>query len=57
MPTLQKGGGNSPNVFISCEVVRKVWNNCERWIRILFVRSNNMVNHFHSFHLCSFNKK
>jgi len=32
------------HVLINCDVAQKVWQNCNRWIRVSSVRHNKIVN-------------
>jgi len=45
------------HVFINCEIAKKVWDNCDRWIGISFARHHTIVNHFQQFYLSDFNRK
>jgi len=45
------------HVLISCEVVQNVWDNCDRWLGISFVRNHYIINHFQSFFLSRFSQK
>ena len=45
------------HVLINCEVTQKVWQNCDGWIGISYVRHYKIVKHFQHFYLACFNKK
>jgi len=45
------------HVLISCEVAQKVWDNCDRWFEISYVKHQTIINHFQRFSLSGFSKK
>jgi len=39
------------HLFLSCVMIQKVWDNCDKWIDISSIRQNFVFKHFRSFHL------
>jgi len=38
-------------LFISCEVSQSVWDMCDRWLGVISVRNENIINHFRNFYV------
>jgi len=39
------------HLLINCEVAQRLWIKCDRWVRVMMVRNNDIVNHFCNFYL------
>jgi len=53
-PLCKKTQETAQHMFINCEVAQKVWDNCDRWIGISFVRQQTIVNHYQNFYIIRF---
>jgi len=45
-PLCKKVEETTQHVFINCEITQKVWDNCDKWIRISSIRHQTVINHF-----------
>jgi len=45
------------HLFTYCEVSQRVWDKCDRWVKLTTVRNNDIINHFRKFYAIGLSKK
>jgi len=45
-PLCKRFEETAQHILISCEVAQKVWDNYDRWLGILSIRHQSIINHF-----------
>jgi len=54
-PLCMKEEETIQNLLMYCEVSRRVWNKCNRWVTS--VKNNDIINHFQNFYAIGHSKK
>ena len=56
-PLCRKIEETTQHLLIQCEVAQNVWDNCDKWLGIPFIRHKDVVNQYRNFFVIGLSRK